>query len=310
MAVAATGNFTNHLDGDVNKIFFDDYAKIATYYDKVAKVSTAPRGNHYTEAELSDLGALREIPEGNPVSYDDAKEGHKKEITFPVYGLGFQITRQMLDDDLQRNFMKMPSKLAKSAAYKRETEFWDLFNNGFATHQAWDATETSQYVFDTAHATLKSATTIANRPATDAALSETSYEAACEYFAKSIVSEAGHIEPGRPRYLIVPTVLQWTASQLLKSEGPYLSANRNINPVNSSMSEFAPSVQIVSVPWLTSSTAWFMLGDDHDFRFMWKWPIEMESADDFDTGNALYKVLMRFKTAVFDYKHSYGTSGA
>ncbi len=304
MAIVNTKVFGKHLDGDISTIFFDDYATAPSEFDKIAKVQDAPPGNHYTEAELSPLGALIKIDEGQGVSFDLPVEGHEKTMYYYKYGLGFQITQEMMKDDLQRNFVKMPSKLAKSAAYKRETVFFDLFNSGFTTHLAWDG----QYVFDTDHSTLKSATTIANKPATAGSLSETTLQAGFEYF-DTLVDEAGMpLDFDGPKILLAPTQLRYTAYRLMQTETKLGSANSDKNAM--SVKNDAVAYNLFISRYLTSSTAWFLLSPMHDFRFYWKDQANMESSDDFYTGNALFKVTMRFGVSVFDYKGAYGNAGA
>lgn len=304
MAITNTTAFGYHLDRDVNDIFFDGYTNAPVEYDKVAKVVTAPAGNHYTEAELSPLGDLREIPEGTGIQFDFPVEGHKKTIYYTKYGLGFQITEEMYKDDLQGNFKQMPSKLAKSAAIKQDVEFFDLFNNGFATHQSWD----SNYIFHTGHTTLKSGDTIANEPSTASSLSETSLQAAFEYY-DTLVDEAGNPLNIRPNKLLVPTELKYSALKLRANTGQIGTANNDLNIVAAD-NDFVDSYNIHVSRFLTSSTAWFLLSDEHDFRFFWKDRARMESADDFYTGNALFKVVMRFACFAMDYKGAYGNSGA
>jgi phage major head subunit gpT-like protein len=304
MAITNTQIFGNHLDKDVDDIFFDEYTNAPTEYDKVAKIQSAPAGNHYTESELSPLGELREIPEGTGVQFDLPEEGHKKTIYYTKYGLGFQITEEMMKDDLFGNFKRMPSKLAKSASIKPDLEFWDLFNNGFATHQSWD----SNYIFHTGHTTLKSGDTIGNEPSTASSLSDTTLQAAFEYY-DTLVDEAGNPLTIRPNKLIVPTELKYTALKLRANTGQIGTANNDLNIVGVD-NDFVDSYSIHVSRFLTSSTAWFLLSDQHDFRLFWKDKARLESADDFYTGNALFKVIMRFATFVMDYKGAYGNSGA
>jgi len=309
MAISNRETFPKHFDRDIYKIFFDDYQMEPSLHDKIAKVTTLPRGRYYTEAELSGLGALREIKEGNPITYDKPEEGNEKKVEPTKFGLGFQVTEENMKDDLHQNFKKMPSMLAKSAAYKKETEFWDLFNNGFATHTAWDDLYIFYYDATTHRTTLKSNDTQDNRPSTDVALSETPLQAAFEYFDGLYNADGLPISSTNRRVLIVPTELRWTAKSLWKSEGPEQSADRNINTINPENMEedWRPLV----VRHLTSSTAWFLLDLGlQDMRFMKKDPIRMESADDFATGNALFKVTMRFTCACFNPIGGYGTSGA
>ena len=316
MAIASTNVYPKHMDRSIQNIFFDGYSGIPSLFDKIATGSSleGPRmrtvgagsGGSWTEAELSGLGELREIKQGNPFAFDLPVEGHEKTLKPTKYGLGFQVTEEMVKDDVQRNFEKMPKMLAKSAAYKRETVFWDLFNNGFATHKAWDG----NYIFmKTTRTTLKSKDNQFNNPTTDVALGETGLQAAFEYY-DGLVNAAGiPITGGTKFVLLISKENRWTAQELWKDEGPHESADRNINTLDpKNMKE---SWRPLVVPHLTSTTAWFLLSLDlHDFRFMWWDPIRMDSADDFATGNALFKVGCRFGVGCFDPMGAYGTDGA
>jgi phage major head subunit gpT-like protein len=298
MAIANTAIYGNSLDGDMNEIFFDGYMVYPSEYDQVAKIQNITRGNHWKESELSPLGEIREIPQGTGVQFDKPEQGHSKTVYYTKYGLGFQITEEMMSDGLFGNFKQMPSKLAKSAAYKRETTFWDLFISG-TTLTAWD----SVAIFSASHSTLKSGTTVGNRPSTDGALSTTTLQAAFEYF-DGLVDEAGMPLVMHPKWLIVPTELRWTAQELWRTSGKVDSADNNINTINpANMPEsWVPFVS----RHLTDSNDWFLLAKEHDFRFMWRDNIRMQSSDDFYTGNALFKVTGRWVCEVFDYKGGYG----
>lgn len=305
MAILNTKVFGNHFDRDINDIFFDEYTMLPTEYDKVANIQPAPAGNHYTEAELSPLGTLREIPEGQGVTFDDLVTGHEKTVYYTKFGLGIQITQEMVKDDLTGNFRRLPRKLAKSATNKIETEFWDLFNNGFTTtyHTARDGNA----IFSDSHSTLKSEETIDNN-GTAASLSETSLVAAFEYF-DDLVDEAGYPLMARPTKLIVPTGLRATAERLLRTPQVVGSVNNDLNMVGPS-GFFTPELMVCH--YLTSSTAWFLVSDLADAapNLYWKEQFMMESADDFYTGNALFKIIGRFAVFVMDYKGLYGNQGA
>ena len=303
MAIANTRVFGKHFDRDINRIFFDEYAGLPTEYDKIVNVVTAPAGNHYTEAELSPLGGLREVPEGTGIQFDDAVEGHEKTVYYTEFGLGFQVTQHMVKDDLTTNFTRMPKKLAKSAVNKVETEVASLFNAGFVTttHTAWDA----KAIFTTNHTTLKSGDTIDNDP-TAASLSETTVQAMFEYF-DSLVDEAGYPLLVRPTKLLIPKELRGTAARLFGTGQKVGSANNDINLASSGN---LYDLDVMVNHYFTSTTAWFVLSDIADFRLMWKEKPVMESSDDFFTGNALFKINTRFVTFCNDYKGAIGNSGA
>ena len=301
--ITNTKIFGNNLDRDISKIFFDDYRDYPAEHNKVAKISPAPAGNDYTESELSPLGDLKTVLEGQGVEFDIPAQGNKVTRYYTKYGLGFQITEEMYKDDLQQQFKKMPSKLAKSAAQKKETVFWDLFNRGFSTHLAWDG----QYIFDTDHSTIKSGDTISN-DGTAAALSETSLQAGFEYF-DALVDEAGNPIMIQPNMLIVPKELRFTAGQLTKNMMNIGSANRDLNTVNQN-NQMVDAYSLFISRYLTSSTAWFLMSPEHDFRMMWKQQPVLDSTDDFLTNNALFKVFMRFTAFCNMYKGSYGNEGS
>ncbi len=303
MAIANTKVFGKHFDRDINRIFFDEYAGLPTEYDKIVEISGAPPGNHYTEAELTPLGALREVPEGTGIQFDDAVEGHEKTVYYTEHGLGFQITQHMMKDDLTQNFKRMPKKLAKSAVNKIETQVAGLFNAGFVTttHTAWDG----KAIFTTDHTTLKSGDTIDNDP-TAASLSETSVQAGFEY-ADTLVDEAGYPLLTKPVKLCIPTELRATAGRLFGTDRKLGSANWDVNLASGGNMY---DLDVYVNHFFTSSTAWFILLDIADFRLMWKEKPVMESSDDFFTGNALFKINTRFVVFCNDYKGGYGNSGS
>lgn len=302
MGSIISGNFSKHLDGDVTNIFFNEYGSYETQFDKIPKIIKAPPGGHFTEAELSSIGALQEKPEGTGIVYDTPVEGNEVTRYYTTYALGFQITKEMLADDLQRNFMKMPRELGKSAAYKRETEFFDLFNNGFANHTAWDGKAIFYYDGSTHRETLKSGDNMDNAPSTAAELSYSSLQSALEYGMKCKDS-AGRPVPMKPWLLIIPPELYFTAKNLQLAEFEPGSGDNDVNVVRNEGWQYFVS------PHITDSKYWFVLFKDHDFRFLWKEKVAIESADDFNTGNRLYKATMRFSTFCNNPLGCYGTTG-
>lgn len=302
--IANTKVFGKHFDRDINDIFFDEYVPYASEYDKIVTPVPAPPGNHYTEAELSPLGALQEIPEGAAVTFDLPVEGNEKTIYYTQFGLGFQITKQMVRDDLFRNFEKMPRKLAKSAAYKRDTEFFELFNTAFVStyHTAWDGS-----AICASHTTLKSLDTIDNALVA-AALSETALQAMYEYY-DDLVDEAGMPLVLNPWKLVTDVNNRWIVGRLARQEMNIDSANRDLmttNPANGFVSPWEPHLS----RHMVDSDRYFLVAREHDMRFYWKEMAQLDSADDFYTGNALFKVIMEFAAFVMDYKGIVGNPGA
>ena len=115
----------------------------------------------------------------------------------------------------------------------------------------------------------------------------------------------------RPKYLVIPTELQWVAAKLTKTPLVIGSMDNDINTVrNENLWNY--NYEVFMSRWLTSTTAWFMLSEDHDMELIWRFPVRLMSkgTDDFLTGNALYKVTMRLAAACWWYKGAYGNAGA
>ena len=328
MAYASPMNrasYANQFDKEIAKMVYGKYADYPKEFASIAKVATFPKGKTYTEAEISGLGQLRAMAEGEAISYDVPAEGNKKSIQTVKFGLGFQRTEEMADDELFAMSAKMSDSLSRSAVYAAEYNFWNMFNTGFTPAasggtSAWDSTSIAAFG---SHTTLKSGTTINNAGSAD--LSQTSLEAAFEYF-DNLVDEAGMKIICRPNKLVIPTKLKWLANDLIKSTGRVWdytdrglglvatnvvgSAATNLqNGVNPS-SGIVDNWSIFASRYLTDDDAWFLLSDQHDFRFYWKKKPTMSSTSDFDTDNMLYKLVMRFAVGVFDYKGAYGSPGA
>lgn len=314
--------FPYQYDREIANMFYGQYADLPSEFDKIAKIETFPKGRYLSNAELSPLGGLRQMAEGEDIPFDVPAEGHKKTIQTVKFGLGFGLTEEARDDDLHGQIMKVPQSLARSARASIEENFFNLFNNGFSTTLAWDGVA----VFANSHATLKSGNTINNYAAAD--LSQTSLEAAFEYY-DGLVDEAGMKLLVKPDKLLIPTKLKWVANDLLKAsgrvwdytsraggyvtvgagdsvapaQGPLLNT---VNPSNGLVDDWSIFVS----HYLTDEDAWFLLGKEHGFTFYWKKKPTMASSDSFSNDSRLYKVTMRFAPTVWDYKASYGSAGA
>jgi len=305
------GAFPLQSDREIAKMVMKSYMEEPTFYDKVAKISDFPAGRYYSEAEISGLGQLRAMGEGEAISFDVPAEGHKKTITTIKFGLGFQHTDEMKTDELFNMVSKIAPTMAKSAAYCREQHFWNLFNNGFTTETAWDGVT----VFGT-HTTMKSGETLDNAGSGD--LSDTTLKAAFDYFL-AMKQEDGMPMFIDPDLLIIPNQLRYIANDLLKATGRVFdsptttSANSEKHNMNSLNPTFnvVPKWDYMANRYLTDDDTWFLVSKEYaDARFYWKKKPAVSSSNDFATDNTLYKLLMRFATSVFDYKGMYGSVGA
>ena len=304
MGIVNTAKFPNELDKAIDRTFKDALANTESEYEKVAKSEAALPGESIVESEISGLGSLEELAEGGRVIYDTPEEGHKVSRGYTEFGLGYQVTNRMLQDQVHDKILQMPAALGEAAIQKINTEFFDLFNSGFDTHTAWDG----EYIFDTDHTTLKSGDTIANTPAAGSDLSETTLQAAFEYF-DTLKTESGYPMYLTPQTLLVPVDERWTAMKLMSGDR-VLGSNNNDYLTTNPTYGMVPGWKVMVSRYLTDSDAWFMLSDKHDFRLVFKEKPTQNSADDFDTRSRLYQVITRFAKFCNQYKGAYGNPGA
>lgn len=300
-------NYPYQTDKEIDDMFTDYLMEYPSEYERAASGGQSKplgKGRYYTVAQISGLGDVVAIPEGGRVTFDTPVEGHYKQVQASKYGLGFAETEEMEEDDFHGKIPSVVESLSASAMDKVNIDYFSLFNDGNDTHTAWDAA----YVFADSHTTMKSGDTIDNLGA--AALSETSLQAAFEYF-DNLVDEAGRKVNLKLDAVWVPTALQWTGHRLRNQMGgistsgtaPNLSGNQmTTNPANGAVDSWRLEV----FRYLTDDETWFAVSDKHQALLLWKRQIRMEHGNDFHTGSRLHKVTMRYVPAVFDYKGLYG----
>lgn len=295
-----TGGFSQITDRELRKVFFHEYILQPKEYTQVAKEDPMD-GAYDIEGEMAGLDQLNSMHEGGEIQFQDFVQGNSKTMRPKKFGLGVQITEEAIDDDLTGNMKKAMQELGKAANYSEEIEFWDLFNNGFATtyHSGID----SKALFAGNHATLKGGGTIDN-DGTDASLTVTSLQEGYTHF-ETLVNEVNIPIVAKPDLLIIPPQLRYKAEKLLLSEYDPENANMQYNTVGNR------GLQFMISHYLTSTTAWFMVSKSlHDLRFRWRKKPAFESMTDFHTGNRLYKVTARYLADFVHYRGAFGNSGA
>jgi len=120
------------------------------------------------------------------------------------------------------------------------------------------------------------------------------------------VDARGLPDPLVPKYLLIPPALLVTARKLLESEKVAGSANNDKNIVRDY------SIKIIVNPYLTDSTAWFLLTekDYHQLLFFWRIRPEDGAFNDEHTTDAIYYVRARFSYGWVDARGVYGSYGS
>lgn len=266
-------------------------ARRPKFYDKITNVKTSKKA-YEESAYFGGLGLMPEKPEGEQISYDEFIQGPTKRWVHKTYGLGIRITEELIEDalypDVPTEMGDMSKELGNSGTETMEVLIHDIFNSGTVTttHTAGDGLA----VFSTVHKSLNGATW-ANRSSSDATLSGTSLRQGFLDFENTL-SDRGIQQVQVPKTLVVPPQLEFTARELINSTYDPSTANNAINTIQSR------NLTLLVDPYLTSTTAWFLIGDTNPVTTFMRRAPKYAQDGDFNTGDALFKGTFRLSVEV------------
>jgi hypothetical protein len=300
--VTSTGGFSQLLAPGLYDVMYNEIDQQPNQWLGVLNTLSSQRA-YEEDLKVAGLGSMVSKPEGNDTSFDDPIQGSTVRYTHASYGLGFRITREMWDDDLYNIMNQMAAELGRAASYKIEVDAWSVFNNAFNTSfTGQDALS----LCNTAHTRLDGGATIANRPSTDADFSYTTYQAALDSF-NQLLDDRGRPIVMRPSVLLIDPTFIWQAKEVLNSVYRPFTANNEINPLHGEIEENG----YLPVRYFNDSDQWFLVvpKGQHDCKFWWRVRPETAEADDFLSGDALYKIYARYSRGFSEWRGIYGSSG-
>jgi hypothetical protein len=286
----------------LNKLFGLEYARYDNEHEEVYETESSERSFEEEEA-LSGFGAAPVKAEGSAIQYDTAQEHFTARYNHETIAMGFALTEEAMEDNLYDSLGSRYTKaLARAMAYTKQVKAAVPFNDGFGAYNSGDGVD----LFSTSHP-LTFGGVVANRPAADADLNETSLEQAVIDIA-AFTDARGLLIACRPRKLIVPPDLQFVATRLLETEGRVETANNDLNAIRNNGS--IPEGYCIN-HYLTDVDAWFIKTDcPNGLKHFERVPLSTSMDGDFDTGNVRYKARERYSFGVSNPLGVYGTTGA
>lgn len=284
----------------LNMVYFQQYAQHRELYSAIFNSKTSTRG-YEDFVKISGIGRLREMGEGEKLTYDEAVEGDRVTAAHTMYGLGFQISRLLWDDDQYGIMERMSEALARSVRYEQEVQAFGLLNDAFAgaTFTGFDGLS----LCNDSHTLLNSTSTYDNALASDLAVS--SLEAAIDMFALAVDEQDMYITI-EPRVLLVPAQGRWLAATILESEYDPENDNNAINPLRD------VGLSWMASPFITDTDSFYVLSDksNHDLTFFWRLKPETDDTEDFDTKGLKFSSIQRFLVHFNEWRGVVGSAGA
>jgi len=302
MAISRAQLLKELLPG-LNALFGLEYARYGEEHKELYETEKSER-SFEEETKLSGFSAAPVKNEGSAIAYDNAQEAFTARYNHETIALGFSITEEAVEDNLYDSLSARYTKaLARAMAYTKQVKAASVINNGFSSNYVGGD---GVALFSTAHP-LVSGGTNSNRPSTNADLNETSLENAVIQIA-AWTDERGLLIAAKPRKLIVPPGLMFTATRLLETSLRVGTTDNDINALKNNGS--IPEGYTVN-HFLTDSNGWYLTTDvPNGLKHFERSPLTNSMDGDFDTGNVRYKARERYSFGWSDPLGIFGSPGS
>ncbi len=301
MAISRAQLLKELLPG-LNALFGLEYTTYQQEHKEIYETEKSER-SFEEETKLSGFSAAPVKNEGSAIAYDNAQEAFTARYNHETIALGFSITEEAVEDNLYDSLSARYTKaLARAMAYTKQVKGAATLNNAFSSsYVGGDGVA----LISTAHP-LVSGGTNSNRPTTASDLNETSLENAVIQIA-AWTDERGLLIAARPKKLVIPPALQFTATRLLETNLRVGTADNDINALKNNGS--IPEGYTIN-HFLTDSNAWFLMTDvPNGLKHFERAALANSMDGDFDTGNVRYKSRERYSFGWSDPLGIFGSPG-
>jgi len=287
------------LEPKLRNIWNDSFKQWELLYPRFVNVGSSKKAQE-TDYQMTGLGSLAAIGEGEDVTYDNPIGGSSKVYTHATYGLGYKITDEMIRHEQYGQMAKMEKSLMRAVVDKQETDAHSVLNNAFSTSYA--GFTSGEALCATSHARLDSGTVNSNAPATDVALGITALQNAIIQM-RLWKDDRGRPIRSTPKLLIIHPNDLMTARELLGSTLKPGTANNEINAIRDE------GLSFMDTPYLTDTNAWYLLADSHDLNFIWDLRPTVTMDTEFDSDVVKRKAKQAYSFGFGSWVGIYGTDG-
>ena len=297
MTVTST-QFLLLMEPGIRNVWHESWPPRELQFTSCLNVGTMSKAKE-TDAKLAGFGPLVTQDEGEVLTYLDPLQPVTVEYNYNVKSGAYRVTERMRINELYGQVERFERDLQSAVIDDQEVAGFGLFNNAFGTtNTGFDGLQ----LCTTGHTRLDGGTDQANNPSTDTALTLSALHDAVIQFRKW-VNDRGRPFIATPKKLLIPPDLMMVARELL---GGPLKPNSADNTVNA-LTDFGLDFMVSD--YLTSTTAWFLIGDNHDLNFLWKFQPQSGSEIDFETEDIKRKVRQAYAVGFGEWRGIYGTDG-
>lgn len=295
--VITTGNHPKALWPGMHAFFGISYSEHPEEYKDIFEIETSKKA-YEEDARTTGFGFAGIKAEGQAVDYDSESQQWTKRYSPTVYGLGYVVTQEEMEDNLYETVSKRRIKrLAFSMRQTKEVVAANVLNRAFTSgYTGGDGAILASASHPSYAGNYSNVLTAAD-------FSEAALEDAVIQIGQA-KNDRGLAIALRPMKLIFPVNIQFDVNRVLKSELTPGTANNAINAVR------LVGVKPVLNHYLTDADAWFIKTDCPNGLTMFeRRALSFTQDNDFDTENAKAKATMRFSVGWTDPLTAFSNQG-
>lgn len=298
----ATGNHPRALWPGIKAWWGRVYDEHPVEYTDLFDVDTS-RQNYELDVQVTGFGLAPVKIQGKSVDYDSESQGYESKYTHIVYGLGYMVTREELEDGLYAVVSKRRAQaLAFSMRQTKENVAAQVYNrHATSGYTGGDGS----VLLVTSHSTKsgnQSNIITANADISEAAIEDLVIQ------IMGATNDRGLKISLMPRTLHIHRSDWFEANRIMKSVLQNDTAN---NAVNALKATGALPGGIKVNHYFSDTDAWFIRTNAPRGMMMYqRRPIEFTQDNDFDTENAKAKNTERYSFGWTDWRGLYGSPGA
>jgi hypothetical protein len=278
------------------------YEQIPSQYDKIFQKFDSKMALERT-AEMRYLGLAQLKTEGGQTQFDNnAGERYVYNQEHTEIALGYAITRKAIDDNLYKTQF-MPSNLGLMESFQQTKEIYGANVLNTATTYNASIGGDGKALCATDHPI--DGGTVANKPAVDVDLNESTLLNGMISIRTNFKDQAGLKVFARARKLIVPPQLEPVAIRLTKTELRPGTADNDVNAIMFTGGGLPEGYMVND--FLTSQYAWFLLTNIDGLAYMERVKFETDMQVDFVTDNLLVKGYERYSFGYFNWRSIFGS---
>ena len=295
------GAFNHLLRPGLRSDFRDEYNAFEEEHSQIVSTGTMDRAE-VEAVTISGLPRQVVLGEGEAFTIIDPDLSAKITYTDTQYGMGFSVSKEMMEDDLYGKASQSAKWLARSTRLAQEYDVADLLDDAFAGGSFTGFA--SEALCSTTHTLLSDAATWSNQISGNPALGILGLQAAFE-LGETTVDHRNNPIPVRIDKLIINISDEWTARQLTQNEHEPFTADRNITATRRKK-----QLSFVVAHYKDQSGSdWFARDSQlHDSHMLFKVRPQFPDWFDDSTRSAFFASRQRFLTYFYDQRGWIGSN--